>query len=186
MVIPPRLCWEQLDSVWMNWLLKSQLHPELPVKTCPHCAHLHAASLSPEAFSFCFSGRSPRLHVHTSLGEGSCSWVPAPALPWSVPGRPGTSTGLLTPEWSVTAIYCSRAWGSHTPDWQQQEYPAKSLATIQYWFIGGHRGLTRAINIITTAPCLVPPLPPPDRGESQKGREKLGERETQFNKILIS
>lgn len=95
MAIPLRLCWEQLDSVWMNWLLNSQLYPEMPVKTCPHCARLPAAILLPEAFSFCFTRRKPWPRVHTSLGGGGCSQVSALALHWSVSRRPGTRTGQL-------------------------------------------------------------------------------------------
>lgn len=54
MAMPLRLCWEQLDSVWMNWLLKSQLHPEMPVKTCPPCAQL----LQPFSFQKLFPSAS--------------------------------------------------------------------------------------------------------------------------------
>lgn len=133
MAIPLRLCWEQLDSVWMTWLLESQQYPGMPIQTCP----VHG-SLQPFSFQRLFPSapHAGGLDPMSSLGGGGCSQVSALALCWSVSRRPGTCTGQLTLSdvlWLFTAA--QRESAPHLL--KIQEYPAESLAAPKYWLIGG-------------------------------------------------
>lgn len=135
MAIPLRLCWGQLDSVWMNWLLKSQLYPEMPVKTCSLCTAPCSHSPSWSFFLQLHTQKALTPCAH-KLGEGGDSQVSALALPWSVSRRPGTCTGQLALNYLLWLFNAAeRESAPHLL--RIQEYPAKSLAARKYWLTGG-------------------------------------------------